>query len=119
MNERLQSPKVDDYSLRAADAVVRGFGSDAERGLTGSEAARLLAEIGPNELRAVPPIPAWRRLLAQFQDPLVYLLLGAIVIALVAWLIEGREGWPIDAIVITMVVVANAVLNLDEVLTKT
>ncbi|EHK55550.1 cation-translocating P-type ATPase [Allomesorhizobium alhagi] len=111
MNERLQSPTLDDYSLLAADAVVQSFGSDAERGLTGSEATRLLAEFGRNELRAVAPMPAWRRLLAQFQDPLVYLLLGAIVIALVAWLIEGREGWPIDAIVITMVVVANAVLG--------
>lgn len=111
MNERLQSPTLDDYSLLAADAVVQSFGSDAERGLTGSEATRLLAEFGRNELGAVAPMPAWRRLLAPFQDPLVYLLLGAIVIALVAWLIEGREGWPIDAIVITMVVVANAVLG--------
>ena len=56
-------------------------------------------------------MPAWRRVLAQFQDPLVYLLLGAIVVALVAWLIEGREGLPVDAIVIAMVVVANAVLG--------
>jgi magnesium-transporting ATPase (P-type) len=111
LNERLQSPTLDDYSLLAADAVVQSFGSDAERGLTGSEATRFLAEFGRNELRAVAPMPAWRRLLAQFQDPLVYLLLGAIVIAHVAWLIEGREGWPIDAIVITMVVVANAVLG--------
>lgn len=108
MNKRRQSPTLSDYSLQAADNVVRDFGSDPERGLTWSEATRLLAEYGSNELRAVSPIPAWRRVLAQFQDPLVYLLLGAIVIALVAWLVEGREGWPIDAIVIAMVVVANA-----------
>lgn len=111
MNERLQSPTLDDYSLLAADAVVQSFGGDAEGGLTVPEATRRLTESGRNELRTVAPIPAWRRLLAQFQDPLVYLLLGAIVIALVAWLVEGREGWPIDAIVITMVVVANAVLG--------
>lgn len=111
MNERLQSPTLDDYSLLTADAVVQSFGSDAEGGLTVPEATRRLTESGRNELRTVAPIPAWRRLLAQFQDPLVYLLLGAIVIALVAWLVEGREGWPIDAIVITMVVVANAVLG--------
>ena len=111
MNERLQPPTVDDYSLLAADAVVKSFRSDAERGLTQSEATRLLAQFGPNELRTLPPIPAWRRLLSQFQDPLVYLLLGAIFIALVAWLIEGRESWPIDAIVIAMVVAANAVLG--------
>jgi len=111
LNERLQSPTLDDYSLLAADAVVQSFGSDAEGGLTVPEATRRLTEYGPNELRAVSPMPAWRRVLAQFQDPLVYLLLGAIVVALVAWLIEGSEGWPIDAIVIAMVVVANAVLG--------
>ena len=91
--------------------MAQELGSDAERGLTGAKAAKLLAEFGPNELRAVSPTPAWRRLFAQFQDPLVYLLLGAIIIALVAWLIEGLEGWPIDAIVIAMVVLANAGLG--------
>ena len=35
-------------------------------------------------------------MLAHFQDPLVYLLLAAIAIALGAWMIEGRVGWPVD-----------------------
>lgn len=111
MNQRIQSSTPDDYSLLAADIVLQNFGGDAEDGLTGPEAARRLAEYGRNELRTVSSIPVWRRLLRQFQDPLVYLLIGAIIIALVAWLIEGREGWPIDAIVIAMVVAANAVLG--------
>ena len=49
-------------------------------------------------------------MLAQFQDPLIYLLLGAIVIALIAWLIEGRPGWPVDAIVIGLIVLLNGLL---------
>ncbi|WP_323130983.1 cation-translocating P-type ATPase [Sinorhizobium medicae] len=111
MDEQSGSLLLEDYSLRPGEVVARELGSDAEGGLTGLVAARLLAEFGPNELRAVPPMPAWRRVLAQFQDPLVYLLLGAIAVALVAWLIEGREGLPVDAIAIAMVVVANAVLG--------
>ncbi|MEO9340336.1 cation-transporting P-type ATPase [Mesorhizobium sp. SB112] len=91
MNGRRHSSPLNDYPLRAADAVVHNFGSDAEYGLTGTEVPRRLAEYGRNELRAVAPIPTGRRVLAQFQDPLVYLLLGAIIIA--------------------MVVVANAVLG--------
>lgn len=90
---------------------MRVLGTNAENGLSGLEATRRLAEFGLNELRAISPMPAWRRVLAQFRDPLVYLLLGGIVVALVAWLIEGREGFPVDAIVIAMVVVANAVLG--------
>lgn len=101
----------DDYSLRVAEEVVDDLASDAQSGLTGTEAARRLAKHGPNELRAVAPVPAWRRLLSQFQDPLVYLLLGAIVIAMAAWAIDGQTGWPVDAVVIAMVVLANAVLG--------
>ena len=54
-------------------------------------------------------------MLAQFEDPLVYLLLAAVIIALVAWGIEGRVGWPVDATVISLVVLLNGVLgNLQE-----
>lgn len=104
-------PAPTDYSQNAAAHVVDVLASHAERGLTKAEAARRLAEYGHNRLRAAKAIPVWRRVLAQFQDPLVYLLLGAIIIALAAWVIEGRHGWPIDAVVIAMVVLANAILG--------
>lgn len=109
---RVSSP--DDYSLRDGEAVTQEFGSNVERGLTAAAAAKLLADFGVNELRAVAPRPAWRRIVEQFRDPLVFLLLGAIVVALVAWLIEGRENLPIDAIVIAIVVLANAGLGLIQ-----
>src|SRR5688572_5121509 len=83
----------------------------AEAGLTSQEAARRLSTDGPNELRSAPPRPAWRRMLAHFEDPLIYLLLGAAVIALIAWVIEGRHGWPVDALVIAAIVVLNGVLG--------
>jgi magnesium-transporting ATPase (P-type) len=100
-----------DPSVLDAPAVARALATDIEHGLSAHEAARRLAEEGHNELRATAPPPAWRRVLAQFQDPLVYLLLGAVVVALVAWVVEGRVGWPVDAIVITLVVVLNAALG--------
>src|SRR5688500_1478311 len=96
---------------RDASDVAQALGTDAERGLTSEEAARRLTQHGRNVLRASPPRPAWRRLLAQFQDPLVYLLLVAAGIALAAWLVEGHGGWPVDAIVIAVVVSLNAVLG--------
>jgi magnesium-transporting ATPase (P-type) len=101
---------ADPYLLDAAE-VARALGSDLERGLAADEAARRLARDGPNELRAAPAVPAWRRFLAQFRDPLVYLLLAAIAVAIAAWLIEGGAGWPVDGIVIALIVVANAVLG--------
>ena len=91
---------VDDPSMRDAATIATSLEVDPARGLDSQEAALRLARDGPNELRAAPPIPAWRRWLSQFQDPLTYLLLGASAIALVAWVLEGRIGWPIDATVI-------------------
>ena len=50
-------------------------------------------------------------LLAQFANPLIYLLIAAVVVSLVAWLAEGGEGVPFEAIVITVIVVLNGVLG--------
>ena len=50
-------------------------------------------------------------MLKQFQDPLVYLLLAATGVVLVAWAIEGREGVPVEARVIAAVVLLNALLG--------
>ena len=61
--------------------------------MTSSRAAELLESLGPNELRQKPPVPLWRRVLQQFQDPLVYLLFVAMGISLAAWIFEGAGGY--------------------------
>lgn len=93
------------------DDLARRLGADLENGLTAAEAQRRLAQNGPNELLAAPRIPAWRRVLSQFHDPLIYLLLAAITISLAAWLFEGLEGWPVDVIVVALIVILNGVLG--------
>lgn len=85
--------------------------ANTQDGLTPQEAQRRLLENGPNELTSESPQAPWRRALEQFQDPLVYLLLAAIGIALAAWWMEGRVGWPMDAVVIAVVVVLNGMLG--------
>ncbi|UUZ76072.1 HAD-IC family P-type ATPase [Polaromonas sp. P1(28)-13] len=103
--------KLGDPSIRAADEVARSLGADLEGGLTSQEASRRLLENGPNELRVAPRTPTWRRVLSQFQDPLIYLLLVAIAISLGAWGFDGFAGWPVDAIVIAAIVLLNGVLG--------
>jgi magnesium-transporting ATPase (P-type) len=94
-----------------AAAVAAALATDPARGLSGDEAARRLAERGPNRLDAAEKVPAWRKLLDQFVDPLVFLLIGAIVVSLLAWVLEGTHGVPFEAIVIAVIIVANAVLG--------
>ncbi|MCI4677027.1 cation-translocating P-type ATPase [Candidatus Mycolicibacterium alkanivorans] len=98
-------------SLRAASDVAAAQGVDPLVGLSAGEAERRLAAHGPNELRAAPPVPRWRKLLEQFRDPLVYLLIVAVVISLAAWIAEGATGVPVDAVVIAAVLLVNAVLG--------
>ncbi|MFN0161909.1 MAG: cation-translocating P-type ATPase [Burkholderiales bacterium] len=107
--QRLGDPTITDTL-----EVARAVGADPERGLSAAEAARRLAADGRNELRSAPPRPLWRRVLAHFQDPLITLLLAAIAIALAAWWLEGRSGWPVDAIVIAVVVLLNAALGFTQ-----
>jgi Ca2+-transporting ATPase len=70
-----------------------------------------LERYGPNRLEAAQEVPEWRKFLAQFADPLIYLLLVAVVVAVVAWALDRKEAAPFDAIVIAAIVVANAVLG--------
>ncbi len=91
--------------------VVERLGTDLDRGLTEVEAAERLDRRGPNELEAAEPVPAWRKLVEQFRDPLVYLLLAAVAVSLVAWLLEGAEDVPFEVAVIALILVANALLG--------
>ncbi len=97
--------------LRSGADVVAETGTDPDRGLSIDEARERLGRYGPNRLDAAPPVPAWRRLLAQLASPLIYLLLLAVVVSVVAWVIEGGEELPFDAIVILAIIALNAVLG--------
>ncbi len=108
-----------DPSLTDADQVAQALNVDPRTGLSSDEAKRRLDKFGPNELASAPPVPKWKKFLQQFQDPLVYLLLAATAISLVAWIIEkvnaapgaAGEALPFDSIVIVLILIVNAILG--------
>ncbi len=73
-------------------------------GLTAAEAARLLAEHGPNEIRRAASTPAWRVLARQFASPVIALLVGASVLSLAL-------GERVDAIAILSIVLINGLVG--------
>jgi P-type Ca2+ transporter type 2C len=89
---------------RPAAAVAGEFGVAPGRGLDTAEAARRLAQSGPNRLAERTPRPAWLRFLDQFRSFLVMILLGAAVLA-------GIVGDLKDAVVIAIVILLNASLG--------
>jgi Ca2+-transporting ATPase len=96
---------------RAAADVAAALGTDPRRGLTAADAQTRLARHGRNELPAPPPVPAWRRLLAQVRDPLTLLLLAATAVSFVSWAIERETPAPYEALTILAIVVLNAALG--------
>jgi Ca2+-transporting ATPase len=86
----------------------------AGTGLTAAEAAERLSTVGPNELPERRRPSLWRRFVAQFESPLIYVLLFALAFDLGVWVYEGTGGWPIEATAITLILIFNAALGLYQ-----
>ena len=73
-------------------------------GLSNQEAKSRLERMGPNVLVTAPPISPWRIFLSQFQDFMVLVLLGTVVISVLL-------GEYLDAAAIFAILFLNAVLG--------
>ena len=91
------------YRLDAQEAL-RQVGSDVENGLSAAEAERRLAEYGPNELVERAGKGPWAILWEQFTGIMVVMLIISAVISLIL-------GETIDALVIMVIVILNAILG--------
>ena len=106
-----ETPDVSAAYRQPANEVVAALGTDDRRGLSEDEARSRLDRYGRNELTAEPPVPGWRRFLAQFRDVLVILLLIAAAISAGLWLIEREESLPYEAMAIAAVILLNAAMG--------
>ncbi|WP_416140780.1 cation-translocating P-type ATPase [Halomonas sp. HK25] len=68
------------YAMEGAEALKRL--ESASDGLNDQEAERRLAEHGPNELKRAASIPWWKRLLEQFNNVLIMVLVVAAIASL-------------------------------------
>ena len=89
---------------QAVAEVVGRLHTDPRRGLTIEEAARRLAQHGPNRLPPPARRSVWVRFLLQFHNVLIYMMLGSAVVA-------GLLSHWIDAAVLFAAVVVNAVIG--------
>ncbi|MGM0680593.1 MAG: cation-transporting P-type ATPase, partial [Pseudomonadota bacterium] len=92
-----------DWHALTSARVFEQLGSD-EQGLNEPEAQQRHEQYGPNRLRTQQAEPPWRRLLRQFNNVLIYVLLGAGAITLLL-------GHWIDSGVIFGVVIINALIG--------
>ena len=76
-------------------------------GLSNDAAQARLRQYGPNALPEKPPTPLWRRFARQFQSPLIYILLFALVADAAIWVGEGATGAPVESIAIAVILLLN------------
>ncbi len=88
----------------AAEKVVQSLETDGEKGLDEKEAEKRLETYGPNKMPEKRKRTWWQRLLAQFTNVLIYVLIGAAVITAL------MDHW-VDTWVILAVVLINAVIG--------
>ncbi|MGD9774067.1 cation-transporting P-type ATPase [Diaphorobacter sp.] len=120
MTQTPPTPEADAPHWHALPAVdtVQQLRTDPHRGLAQADADRRLSQWGPNRLPAPPRRPAWLRLLAQFHNVLIYVmmasaavtaalghwvdtgvLMGAVIVnAVIGFLQEGKAESALDAI---------------------
>lgn len=94
------------YSL-PPDEVTAQLDVDPAVGLTSGRAADLLAEHGRNELPAEPPVPLWRRFLAQYTSYMQIILLGAAIVSL------AIKEWS-TATLLLLITILNASVSLRQ-----
>ena len=92
-------------------AVLATLRTEPRSGLDQAEAERRQALYGRNELNAASPRPEWLKILDQFTDVLVILLLGAATISAAIWLHEGDTPVPYEALAIFAIVILNALMG--------
>ncbi len=84
--------------------LVQELNVNPNEGLSSREAKARLDRCGPNVLTTKPPISPWRIFLSQFQDFMVLVLLGTVVISVLL-------GEYLDAAAIFAILFLNAVLG--------
>ncbi|HEX5243193.1 MAG TPA: cation-transporting P-type ATPase, partial [Tepidisphaeraceae bacterium] len=100
---------IGEQSARAAHArtaaeVAEELNTDLVRGLSNQQVSQLAAQFGPNQLREGPPPSVLKRLAAQFQELVIWLLIAAAIVS-------GAMGEWTDTIVIVAIVILNGLLG--------
>lgn len=92
------------------DQVLSDLDTDQNRGLSSTQAQHRLNEYGPNRLEGAKKESLLSRLLSQFKDPMILVLLAAAALSLLS---TGGEDW-VEAAIILVIVLVNACISISQ-----
>ena len=83
------------------------------RGLSSQQAEQSRKEHGSNELTQMPPEPLWKKILEGFKDPMIMILLVALVIQVILFFL-GQAEWFEPFGILVAILIANGVASISE-----
>lgn len=83
------------------------------RGLNSKEVAESRQKHGANTLTQIPPDPLWKKILEGFKDPMIMILLVALIVQVVLFFMKQAEWFEPVGIIIA-ILIANGVASISE-----
>ncbi len=83
------------------------------QGLTNQEVEESRKQHGSNVLTEIPPDPLWKKILEGFKDPMIMILLVALVVQVVLY-IFGQAEWFEPVGILIAILIANGVASISE-----
>ena len=83
------------------------------KGLTPAEVEESRQKHGSNALTQIPPEPLWKKILEGFKDPMIMILLAALVIQVILYFM-GEADWYEPAGILVAIIIANGVSAVSE-----
>ncbi len=84
-----------------------------QNGLTMHEVEESRKKYGANTLTQIPPDPLWKKILEGFKDPMIMILLVALVVQVVLFFL-GQAEWFEPAGILIAIMIANGVASVSE-----
>ncbi|MEX2682297.1 MAG: cation-translocating P-type ATPase [Candidatus Sigynarchaeota archaeon] len=103
-----QSIQKEKWYLKSIEETLSLLKTSIE-GITEEESKKRREVHGENKLKEPEPEPAWKKFLAEFNDFLVWILIGAAIFASIESIILAEP--PVDAIVIAAILLLNATIG--------
>lgn len=83
------------------------------KGLTSAQAEESRARYGSNTLTQIPPDPLWKKILEGFRDPMIMILLVALVVQVILFIL-GQAEWFEPIGILIAIMIANGVASVSE-----
>lgn len=82
-------------------------------GLTNEQVKKSRKKNGTNELTQIPPDPLWKKIIEGFKDPMIMILLVALVVQVVLFFL-GQSEWFEPVGILIAILIANGVASVSE-----